>query len=336
MIVPEKNFPKPQSRTVDKDEAGLRLDRWFRRYFPSLTHGQLQKFLRTGQIRVDGKRADAGDRLDVGQTIRLPPQVFYREEKTAAGSFGAKPMRNLDRLKEMILYEDDDVVVLNKPAGLAVQGGTGLRENLDDTLMAFSRDKKTKPKLVHRLDRDTSGVLLVARTDFAAAKLTAAFRQRETQKIYWAMTVGVPKPQQGCVDSPLFKRGERMVVAERAVTKKGAKSAVTLYQVVEAAHKKAAFVALWPITGRTHQLRVHLAHLGTPIFGDKIYGGVPPETLPLKELGAGLHLHARRLIIPHPRRGVIDIVAPLGREMQKTWQWFQFDEQAKVEFDVER
>ncbi len=233
----------------------------------------------------------------------------------------------------MVLYEDDDVIVLNKPAGLAVQGGTGLKENLDDMLMAFSRDKKTKPKLVHRLDRDTGGVLLIARTDYATAKLAASFRHRDTQKIYWAITDGVPKPRQGRIDVPLVKRGERMEAAE-AKEANEAKAAVTLYQVIETARKKIAFVALLPVTGRTHQLRVHLAHLGTPILGDRMYGRAPLEALPQKELGRGLHLHARRIVVPHPRRGVIDVTAPLGAEMKKTWGWFQFDEKTETDFSA--
>ncbi len=329
---PTEAAPPPSSKaaTVTDDEAGLRLDRWFRRRFAALTHGQLQKLLRTGQVRVDGKRADSADRLEAGQTIRLPPQLLYADDSPQA-AYGARPMRHGDRLRDLILYDDDDVVALNKPAGLAVQGGTGLKENLDDTLLALSRDGKTKPKLVHRLDRDTSGVLLVARTDYAAAKLTEAFRDRATKKIYWALTLGVPKPEQGRIDAALVKRGVTMAVTSDSDEE--GKSAATLYRVVERVPKQAAFVALWPLTGRTHQLRVHMAHKGTPILGDRMYGGTAPDSFPLKELGGGLHLHARRLMIPHPRRGTIDVVAPLGKAMQKTWRWFQFDEQADVNFD---
>jgi len=331
MTSPENKPTQRKAAVVSSDEANLRLDRWFRRHFPALSHGQLQKLLRTGQIRVDGKRADSSDRLIAGQSLRLPPSLVDKKNDASVISCGAKPLRRADRLREMILYEDDDVVVLNKPAGLAVQGGTGLKENLDDMLMALSRDGKTKPKLVHRLDRDTSGVLLVARTAYAAAKLTAAFRERHTQKIYWAVTLGVPKPLRGRIDAPLMKYGEGMMAVEDASIE-GAKTAVTLYQVMESVPKKAAFVALWPITGRTHQIRVHLAHLGTPVLGDKLYGGDRSTTLPLGELGSGLHLHARRLVIPHPRRGMIDVVAPLNQQMRKTWKWFQFDEKAEAGF----
>ena len=323
---------------VAADDKDMRLDRWFKRYFPALTHGQIQKYLRKGQIRIDGKRADASDRLQAGQLIRVPPLLYVTDAYGAPnkGSVVAKRAEKInhaqtEKLQKMVIYQDDDVIVLNKPSGLAVQGGTGLKENLDDALMAFCKDGKTKPKLVHRLDRDTSGVLLIARTDFAARQLTAAFRDHATQKIYWAVTMGVPKARQGRISAPLIKRGEIMHVCEEK--DEDAKSAVTLYQVMESVTGQAAFVALWPITGRTHQLRVHLAHLGTPILGDRLYSGGVATVLPLAELGKGLHLHARRIIVPHPRRGTIDVTAPLGLEMKKTWRWFNFDTQAEADFD---
>jgi 23S rRNA pseudouridine955/2504/2580 synthase len=332
---------KLHTRIVDKDEAGIRLDRWFKRHFPALGHGPLQKLLRSGQVRIDGKRAEASSRLEAGQSVRVPPQVVLaptKEQKKAQSEKEAS--RVSGQLKKMIIYEDDDVIVLNKPAGLAVQGGTGLRENLDDMLAGLARKGQGKPKLVHRLDRDTSGVLLVARTAFAATKLTASFRDRATQKIYWAVTLGVPKPARGRIEMPVIKEGEIMKIAEaeaeREKTLNGekteAKSAITLYQIMESAKGQAAFVALWPITGRTHQLRVHMQFLGTPMLGDPLYGGEKPSALPVDELGKGLHLHARRLIMPHPRRGVIDAVAPLPPAMQKTWTWFSFDKNAEADF----
>lgn len=325
-------------RFVTPDEDGLRLDRWFKRHFPHITHGQLQKWLRKGQIRVDGKRADASNRLTEGQLLRLPPPLLDQPPAlTISTAPHSHPVRNLEKLKKLVLYEDDDVVVLNKPAGLAVQGGTGLKENLDDSLMIFSIDGKTRPKLVHRLDRDTSGVLLIARNDFAAMRLAASFRLRATQKIYWAATIGVPSPAEGRIDASLLKKGQLMHIAQPDEEDE-AKSALTLYQVIESVPKKMAFVALWPLTGRTHQLRVHLASLGTPIWGDPLYA--PDPTLPdtpidLKGLGLGngLHLHARRLIIPHPRKGTIDVTAPLGTAMHKTWRCLGFPEKAEVSFD---
>jgi 23S rRNA pseudouridine955/2504/2580 synthase len=319
---PDKSSEK--IRVIAADDGGVRLDRWLRRHFPDTTQGQLQKLLRTGQIRLDGKRVDANARLEAGQTLRLPPQLLFATPKPAG--FGAQAMRHADNLKQLVIFEDADVIVLNKPAGLAVQGGTGLKENLDDSLMALSRDGQTRPKLVHRLDRDTSGVLLIARTDFAATRLAAAFRSRDTRKIYWAVTVGVPKPQHGEIDAPLIKVGETMRVAEAKNDE--AKRALTRYEVLEHARKEAALVALQPVTGRTHQLRVHLAHLATPILGDRLYGGAAPESWPAAELGSGLHLHARRLIIPHPRKGMLDIAAPLPPPLQQTFRWFGFDASA--------
>ncbi len=318
-------------REVQTDEADLRLDRWFKRHFPVLTHGQLQKWLRKGQIRVDGGRIDSSFRLVSGQQIRLPPALLRDSRFSKMAPRSGNPVRDLEKLKKTVLYEDDDVVVLNKPAGLAVQGGTGLKENLDDSLMIFSLDGTTRPKLVHRLDKDTCGVLLIARNDFSAAKLAKAFRLHTTQKIYWAVTCGVPEADKGMVDAPLVKKGQLMCIAEKR--EEGSKKAATFYQVVEKAGKKAAFVALWPLTGRTHQLRVHMEHIAAPLLGDPFYGRDVADDLPRQDLGKGLHLHARRLIIPHPRGGVIDVTAPLGAEMLRTWKWFGFSETVDVSFD---
>lgn len=317
---------KLQTRKVEEDEDGIRLDRWFKRHFKDLGHGALQKLLRTGQVRVDGKRADTSTRLEAGQEIRIPPQVVEPPKAEIA----KRTARDVNDIKKLILFEDDDILVLNKPAGLAVQGGTGLRESIDAMLAVLEHPKHGKPRLVHRLDRDTSGVLLVARTAFAAQKLTEAFRARDTQKIYWGVTLGVPKPEKGRIEAALIKRGETMVVVDRK--EEGAKNAITLYQNMERAVTQVAFVAMWPLTGRTHQLRVHMAHAGTPLLGDRMYGKPLPEGLPADELGKGLHLHARRLILPHPRRGLIDATAPLGKEMRKTWKWFGFDASAEADF----
>lgn len=316
-------------RKVLEDEAGIRLDRWFKRHYNSLSHGQLQKLLRKGSVRVDGKRAKSAQQLEAGQMIRLPPSLG--DEQKQQKFVTQLKERRVQELKKLIIYQDKDVVAINKPAGLAVQGGTGLKENLDDLLMAFSPDGQTKPKLVHRLDRDTSGILLIARTAFAATKLTEAFRDRSTQKIYWAVTIGVPKRERGRITVPLVKRGEVMEAAKREDPEEEVKTALTDYAVAEKAHKSAAFVVLRPITGRTHQLRVHLAHLGTPILGDRLYGGVSTEqadTLANDGVGQGLHLHARQIIVPHPRGGILDITAPLPAMLKKTFKWFQFSEKA--------
>ncbi|MDD3029136.1 MAG: RluA family pseudouridine synthase [Alphaproteobacteria bacterium] len=327
---------KRQISVVEGDEAGIRLDRWFKRHFPDLTHGQLQKLLRTGQIRLNGKRAESATRLEAGQEIRVPPQLAADEEDGGRKETffqTRQTSRDANDIKKMILYEDSDVLVLNKPAGLAVQGGTGLRTSLDQMLAALEDEKQGKPRLVHRLDRDTSGVLLVARTVYAAEKLAQAFRARATQKIYWGVTVGVPDSACGEIDAPLAKRGAIMVVPSHpAEDDRSVKTALTLYQTVERVPNNVAFVAMWPKTGRTHQLRAHMAYMGTPLLGDRLYGKPLPDALLSAELGEGLHLHARRLIIPHPRKGVIDVTAPLSPVLRKTWRWFGFDEKADVDF----
>ena len=318
---------KLQMQKVESDEAGIRLDRWFKRHFPTVTHGQLQKMLRKGEIRVGGKRADASTRLEEGQEIRVPPQAAAPSPQEAV----KKSQRDINDIKKLILFEDADVLVLNKPAGLAVQGGTGLKISIDHMLTSLADTKNGKPKLVHRLDRDTSGVLLIAKNVFSATRLAESFRQRDTRKIYWGVTLGVPKPERGRIDVALAKRGETMVVADKK-EEEDSKNAITVYQNMERAEFMAAFVAMWPITGRTHQLRVHMAHIGTPLIGDKLYGQPLPDGFPHEELGQGLHLHARRLIIPHPRRGVIDVSAPIGPDMRKTWKWFGFDANADADF----
>jgi 23S rRNA pseudouridine955/2504/2580 synthase len=308
---------------VAQDEDGLRLDRWFRRHYPDLPHGRLEKLVRTGQVRVDGRRAKSNLRLAAGQTVRVPP--------TARGRIPARINEN-DRapritpqdarmLASRVLYRDDDVIVLDKPAGLAVQGGTGTERHLDAMLDAL-RFGAERPRLVHRLDRDTSGVLLLARTAHAAAKLTAAFRGRAARKVYWAAVAGVPHPLEGRIDLPLAKEGGRR---ERvAVDSDEGQRAVTRYRVADRAGKRAAWLVLEPETGRTHQLRVHAAALGTPILGDGKYGG-RDAFLKGGSVSPKLHLHARAIRLPHPRQGVIEVAAKLPPHMAATWQFFGFD-----------
>jgi 23S rRNA pseudouridine955/2504/2580 synthase len=311
---------------VTDGEAGQRLDRWFRRRFPHLTHARLQKLLRTGQVRIDGRRAKAGLRLEAGQVVRVPPLATAAGEPADAAR--AKPAPPVSRteaeaLQGRVLYRDDDVIVLDKPAGLAVQGGTRTGRHLDAMLDALRFGATERPRLVHRLDKDTSGVLLLARHAQAAARLTAAFRSNAVRKLYWAVVVGVPRPSQGRIDMPLAKasgrHGERVVADEDA-----GQRAVTLYRVVERAGRTASWLALEPQTGRTHQLRVHAAALGTPILGDGKYGGKGAfltVATPVKRL----HLHARAVRIPHPRSGVLEVMAPLPAHMAATWRFFGFD-----------
>ncbi len=306
---------------VANGDAGVRLDRWFRRHFPNLSHGRLEKLLRTGQVRVDGKRARAGLRLVPGQVIRVPPLAQAEAPARARTAPAVRTSRaEAAGLRAAVLHIDDDVIALNKPPGLAVQGGTKTLRHLDAMLGAL-RFGANRPRLVHRLDKDTSGVLLLARDASAARALTAAFRERSARKIYWALVVGVPRPRRGRIELALAKlpgrAGERMV----AGTESG-KRAVSFYCLVEAAAKEAAWLALMPLTGRTHQLRAHCAALGTPILGDGKYGA---KGAFLTGLNRKLHLHARSIVMPRPAGGELRVTAPLPEHMVETWRFFGFD-----------
>ncbi len=312
-----------QTLTVEGEEAGQRLDRWFKRHFPVLTHGRLEKMLRTGQVRVDGRRARANTRLEAGQSVRIPP--IEPEARPVPSPVPSISKAEADALRATVLFRDDLLLAINKPPGLAVQGGTGTRRHLDAMLDALRFDAAERPRLVHRLDKDTSGVLLLARNRKAAAQLTSAFRSRAARKLYWAVVVGVPRPRQGRIDRPLAKapgrQGERMVLDQE-----DGKRAVSLYRVVEHAGKRAAWLALEPLTGRTHQLRVHAAALGTPILGDGKYGG--SGAFLTGSLSRKLHLHARAIRMPRPGGDWLEVTAPLPRHMQATWRFLGFDEGA--------
>jgi 23S rRNA pseudouridine955/2504/2580 synthase len=313
-----------QQITVADEEADQRLDRWFRKRFPELGHGRLEKLLRTGQIRLDGKRAKSGDRLEAGQILRVPP-ISLVEIGATVKATQPKPVSDRDAkaLQAAVLYRDADVLVIDKPAGLAVQGGTGLDKNLDAMLDALKFDAEERPRLVHRLDKDTSGVLVLARSVRAAQALTESFRHKSASKLYWAVVVGNPKLDRGTIDAPLAKQagsgsGERVGIDEEE-----GKRAITRYAVVEHAGQRAAWLALMPETGRTHQLRAHCLVLGTPILGDGKYGGAAAY-LAREALPRQLHLHARSIRIPHPRRGWIEATAPLPPHMEATWKFFGF------------
>ena len=301
----------------------MRLDCWLKRRYPGVPYALLQKWLRTGQVRLDGKRAKAGDRVCAGQGVRVPPQ---NEEASRPRKRRAPGGAEAAAVRAMVLHRDARVIVVNKPAGLAVQGGSGLSRHLDGLLDALRFDCDDAPKLAHRLDKDTSGVLLLGRDAAATAKLAAAFRAHEARKLYWAMVVGAPKPSSGRVRLALAKapgrRGERMAPGPA-----GAKKAETLYRVVESAGQEAAWLALEPLTGRTHQLRAHCLALGTPILGDGKYGG-RAAFLNLGQGGRKLHLHARAIRIPHPDGGILEVTAPLPGHMEETWRFFDLDVKA--------
>jgi 23S rRNA pseudouridine955/2504/2580 synthase len=316
---------------VGDADADIRLDRWFRRHFPALKHGRLEKLLRTGQIRVDGGRAKASTRLEPGQTVRVPP--LGDEAGTADGGAGVSrraAISEQDRawIRSLVIYEDEDVIALNKPPGIAVQGGRKVARHIDGFLDALTGPDGERPRLVHRLDRDTSGVLLVARRARSAAALAEAFKGRDAKKTYWALVVGVPSPRRGTIDMSLLKvagqDGNERVVRDDAM----GKPAVTDYEVIDAAGRKIAWVALYPRTGRTHQLRVHCAGTGTPILGDGKYGG---EAAHLDGVPGGdrLHLHARAIELPHPGGGTLRVTAPLPDAMAETWRFFQFSPEGR-------
>jgi len=312
-----------ETQHIDRDDDGIRLDRWFRRHYPGLNHGRLEKLLRTGQVRLDGKRVKAGDRLAAGQTLRLPPQLANGTLTQPAPG----PAAVRGSLEEFILHMDGCVIVLNKPPGLATQGGSGLTKHIDGMLDSLTFEKRQRPRLVHRLDRDTSGVLVIARTVPAAAALAKSLAGRDASKVYWALTRGVPKKKQGTIRAALAKEGghgthgrdERMTVSEM----EDAKRAVTDYVVMGQAGQEFAWVALKPLTGRTHQIRVHLASIGVPIVGDFKYGGADAKGKGV--IADKLHLHARSIDIAHPDGGRLRVVAPLPEHMKKSWELLGFD-----------
>jgi 23S rRNA pseudouridine955/2504/2580 synthase len=323
---PEKIVPEPpplptkvQTVVVTADENNMRVDRFLEARFPGLSFSHIQRIVRKGELRVNGKRADSKDRIEEGQSIRIPP-LKLDAPKAAPGSLSEAAKKTLDALRDMILFEDADVMVLNKPAGLAVQGGSGITRNVDDMLEVMRDAKGQKPRLVHRLDKDTAGCLLIAKTRFAATALTGSFRHRSARKIYWALVAGVPKPKQGRISTYLAKEESEddtiMVIAKHG--DEGASHAVTYYAVVETSAQKLAWVSLKPVTGRTHQLRAHMAHIDHAIVGDPKYFNKENWQLP-GGLQKRLHLLARRIVIPHPRGGTIDATAPLPPHMLQSW-----------------
>ncbi len=326
---------------IGDDEAGMRVDRWFRRRYPELPQTHLNKIVRKGEVRVDGKRVEVSTRLEAGQAVRVPP--LRPPEKPKPGTPKIADPADIAALSAMTLFEDKDILVLDKPYGLAVQGGSGTKRHIDGMLESLADRHGNRPVLVHRLDRDTSGVLLCAKSRKMASELGALFRARETRKIYWALVEGVPKPSEGRISMFLAKgegmgdeRGAKHVDLERMrVAKHGdpdAQHSVTLYATVDAVLPRLAWLSLRPITGRTHQLRAHCEAIGHPIIGDPKYNRRPEKDParkdPLRAVPPGLepklHLLARRLVLPHPRGGRIDVTAPLPPHMKKSFDMFGF------------
>ena len=328
---------------VGEDEAGMRLDRFLRRRFPDLPASHLMKIVRKGEVRIAGKRAEISTRVELGQNVRVPPLRLSARSPAAKRASG----EDAEAIRAMTLYEDHDVIVLNKPHGLAVQGGSGTKRHIDGMLEALAARISERPVLVHRLDRDTAGVLLLAKSRKIAAELGEIFRSRRAKKIYWALVEGVPKPAQGRISMFLAKgegmgeeRGrrapggadlERMRVARHGDP--DAQHSLTLYAVVDKVAPRLAWLSLRPITGRTHQLRAHCEAIGHPIVGDPKYNRKPSNDParrdPLRAVPPGiepkLHLMARRLVLPHPRGGTIDVTAPLPEHMRQSFAMFGFE-----------
>jgi 23S rRNA pseudouridine955/2504/2580 synthase len=306
---------------VDAGEDGSRVDRWFKRRWPHLNHIQLNKLLRSGQIRVDGGRVKANTLLAAGAQVRVPP--FPDAAETAEKREGISP-RDAAFARSLVLYEDDQVLALNKPSGLAVQGGTKTSHHVDRLLSAWGEGLE-RPRLVHRLDRDTSGVLLLGKTPVAAAKLSGAFAKRRAQKTYWAIVAGAPRPPEGVIEMHLVKKGvgDRELVVPADPKEPGAEPAETEYVTIARASQKITWMALRPLTGRTHQLRAHMKAIGHPILGDPKYGD---ETSAQLSEGLKLQLHARRVSLPHPGGGLLVVEAPLSPEMKAGFARFGFDE----------
>ncbi|WP_137152169.1 RluA family pseudouridine synthase [Devosia sp. FKR38] len=310
-----------QQRQVESDEDGMRLDRWFAHHFPQLGFGRLQKLIRNGEVKVDKAKVTTSTRLSPGQVVRIPP---IDDPDTV------KPVKVNDEdarlIADMIIYEDDDIYVLNKPHGLAVQGGTGTKRHLDGMLKSLPNKKGEPPRLVHRLDRDTSGCLIVAKTKAAASHFGAVFRSRSARKIYWAIVAGNPHPPQGEISCFLARQstddGEQMIVVKNGTP--GAQHSMSYYSTTDTASRRFAWVTLKPVTGRTHQLRVHMAQLGTPIIGDPRYFNIE-NWQGAPGLSYGLHLHARRIAIPLRNGQRLDISAPLPPHMRHSFETLGFD-----------
>jgi 23S rRNA pseudouridine955/2504/2580 synthase len=314
--------------TVSADDEGIRLDRWFRRNLPQVGFATVSRWARTGQIRVDGKRARPEDRLAAGQVLRVPPGGEEAAPRKAAPRPRTLTPEQIAEARAMVIRETPCAIVLNKPPGLATQGGSKTTRHVDGLLDAFVADERTpRPRLVHRLDKDTSGVLLIARTPGSAASFSKRFASRSARKVYWALVVGKPQLSEGVIDAPLAKQpgtgGEKMHIDEE----NGA-AAKTRYRVVDSAGQRASWVELEPLTGRTHQLRVHMAAIGHPIVGDGKYGG--QNAFLTGAVSRKMHLHARRLIITEPKAGEgsggkLDVTAELPPHFAASMAVLGFD-----------
>jgi 23S rRNA pseudouridine955/2504/2580 synthase len=309
--------------TVGADDDGIRLDRWFKRHLPDTSFNIVSRWARTGQLRIDGGRAQPGARLSAGQVLRVPPpeSAIVAQPKPKAGRAPLSAEQTAFA-QELVIHRDKQAIVLNKPPGLATQGGTKTHDHVDGLLDALQFDGESRPKLVHRLDKDTSGALLIARTARAAAFFAKSFSGRTAKKVYWALVVGIPDISDGIIDLPIAKQpgtgGEKMHVDEEE-----GQPARSRYRVIERVGNRAAWVELQPFTGRTHQLRVHMSAIGHPIVGDGKYGG--QAAFLTGGVSRKMHLHARRIRIDHPDGGQVDVTAELPPHFAESIELLGFD-----------
>lgn len=303
--------------TISEDDDDIRLDRWFKRHYPGFPHAMLEKQLRKGQVRLDGKKAKTSDRVKAGQVLRCP-DIQVNDLKKQKPKKNAKP-EDLEEIRKWVIYRDQNIIVINKPAGLAVQGGSKITKSVDGLLDGLIFDAKERPKLTHRLDRDTSGVLVLARNSKVAAQLAKAFAGKDMEKTYWALVMGAPMPGRGVIDLPLAKAEKMAGFEQVSVDEEMGKRAISEYRVVESLVRKCSFVELKPLTGRMHQLRVHMVAIGCPIVGDSKYGH-PDDALQLG-IEDQLHLHARRIVIPAiGGQKPVEVSAPLPGHMQRSFK----------------
>ena len=315
--------------TVDEKDDNIRVDRWFARHYPELKNGQLQRLIRGKNIRVNGAKTSADTRLHTGDILRVPPMEVSEKSNLPRRLSKA----DIEFMQSLVIHKDDDVIVLNKPSGIAVQGGSGQARHIDGMLDALRFEKEEKPRLVHRLDKDTSGILLLGRSANAAAKLAEAFASREAKKVYWALVYGKPKLLSGKIDAPLAKMSGEKGGEQMRVDFENGQKAQTLYHVIDLLAKKVSWLEMMPLSGRTHQLRVHCLTLNTPIVGDGKYMDKTRENMGLQDEHK-LHLHARAIKIPHPRKGTLEIFAKIPQHIKNSFEFLGFDEKtAENPFD---